>query len=157
LVVYVLERQVEIVDDFFASGDSFNELIVDTGRVEIKETNPAQPGDFLKLIEQTRQGVFGIEVAAIGGYFLSDYVQFYSAGGDQLPGLGEDEGCGFTAGFTPDCGDGAEGAFSAATFADSKISPVAGCNAKTAAVVVKDTRNGGNGFDDIISGEGFAD
>jgi hypothetical protein len=91
LGVYVLNGYIEIVDDFIAAGNHFNELFVDSGGVEIEQANPPKARDFRKLTEQAGEGVFGFEVSPVGGYVLSYYIQFDGAGGNKLLGLGEDE------------------------------------------------------------------
>jgi hypothetical protein len=91
LGIYVLNGNVEIVGDFVAAGNRFDELFVDSGGVEIEQANPFEARDFGKLAEQAGEGEFGFEVSAVGGYVLSDYVQFDGAGGNKLLGLGEDE------------------------------------------------------------------
>jgi len=91
LGVYVLEWDIEIVEDFVARSNRFNQAVADSTGIKIEEANPFEAWDFCEFEQQVWQGIFGWEVAAIGGYILSDYVQFDSAGGDKLLGFGEDE------------------------------------------------------------------
>jgi len=91
LRVYVLEWDIEIVEDFVARSNRFNQAVIDSAGIKIEQANPFEAWDFGKCGEQCGQCNLAGEVAAIGGYVLSDYVQFDSAGGDKLPGFGEDE------------------------------------------------------------------
>ena len=137
LGVYVLEGYVEIVEDFFGGGNGFNQPVTDACGVEIKEANPAQTGDFGKFGEQVRESIFGFEVVPVGGYILSDDVQLDGAGGDKFRCLGEDELLWLAAGNPSDGGDGAEGAVSAATLADSQVGIVRGGDSQANPVVIK--------------------
>ena len=137
LGIYVLEGYVEVVEDFFAGGNGFNEPVADARGVEIKQTNPAQAGDFREFSEEIRQGVFDTEVSAVGGYILSDDVQLDGAGGDKFRCLGEDELLWLAAGNPSDGGDGAEGAVSAATLADSQVGIVRGGDSQANPVVTE--------------------
>ncbi len=42
MIVYVLDRHVDVVEDFFAFGDGLDEVVVDAGGVEVHQANPAE-------------------------------------------------------------------------------------------------------------------
>jgi len=46
LRIYVLKGYVEVVKNFLAGGDGFNQTVGDSGREEIKQANPAEAWDF---------------------------------------------------------------------------------------------------------------
>lgn len=76
LGVDVLERDIEIREDFIAGTDGFDEAFGNSRGVEIKKSNPAKSRDFGEVGKQFWQGVLDIEVAAIGGDVLSDDIEF---------------------------------------------------------------------------------
>ena len=76
LGVDVLERDIEIWEDFIAGADGFDEAFGNSRGVEIKKSNPAESRDFGEFGEQFWQGVGDIKVVAIGGYVLGDDIEF---------------------------------------------------------------------------------
>jgi hypothetical protein len=79
LWVYVLERDVKVWEDFIGVGDGFYEAFGDAGGIEIEKSEPAESRDFGEVGEQFWQGVGDMKVVAIGGYVLSDDIEFECA------------------------------------------------------------------------------
>ena len=154
LLVYVLERDIEVWEDFIAVADGFNQSFGYSRGVEIEESEPAESRDFGEVGEQFWQGVFNPNVAAISGDVLCDDIELDCVRGDEFPRFGEDKLFRFASRFAPDGGDGAEGAFFAASLADTEICPVRRGDAESGAVIIGDFEGGGYGGNGFIGCEG---
>src|SRR5205823_6683331 len=64
-VAGVLQRNVDVGQNFAAVGDRIDERIVDVHRIEVHQANPVDAGDLLKLAEQMSQPRLAIEIEAV--------------------------------------------------------------------------------------------
>ena len=65
VIVDVLDRHVNIRNDFFTYGDGFDKSVIDPRRIEVHQPDPFEGDDLLKFIEQGNQAVFYAHVPPV--------------------------------------------------------------------------------------------